>query len=303
MPKRAKMALGGAAACAGLLLLTWFAAFHVGFAARADVSILNGFVGLNRPSLRWLANSIAGLCDPKPYVYLAAVPVLVALARRRPAVALTLAAILIGANASSELLKPLLAHSRPAPLPIGVIPIGLGSWPSGHATAAMSLALCCVIASPARFRPRVAALGAVFAVAVSYSFLTLAWHYPSDVFGGYLVATTWTLLGVAGLLAVRERELRTSIAEQRARRPPLSEALGPPVLALAGALALVLVVVLARPHQVVAYARLHTTFVVGAVAIAALALVLATGLMLTLRGLSGSGPAPTGALRHRWPRG
>jgi membrane-associated phospholipid phosphatase len=303
MPRRSKLALGGAAATVGLLVFTWLAAFHVGVTARADVSILNGFTGLDRGHLTALALFIARLCDPKPYVYLAIVPVLVALLRRRPGVALTLIAIMIGANASTELLKPLLAHARPAPAPVGVTPVGLASWPSGHATAAMSLALCCVIAAPARFRPKAAALGAVFAVAVSYSFLTLAWHYPSDVFGGYLVATTWTLLGAAGLLAVGERQPREAGAEERGARLPLSEALGPPALALAGALTLALVVVIARPHAVVAYARAHTAFIVGAAAIGVLGLALATGLMLTLRGVSGSGPAPTGALRHRSPPG
>lgn len=303
MPTRAKMALGGAAASAGLMLLTWLAAFKFGFTARADASVLNGFVGLDRLHVRTLAFSIARLCSPNPYVYLASVPVLIALVRRRPLVAVTLAAILIGANASTELLKPLLAHARPVPEPTGIIPIGIGSFPSGHATAAMSLALCSVIAAPARWRPWVAALGAAFAVAVSYSFLTLAWHYPSDVFGGYLVATMWTLLGVAGLLTVSGRERRAVADEQRAVNAPLSEALGPPVLALAGALVLVVIVAIARPQAVTSYARDHTAFIVGAAAIGTLALVLATGLMLTLRGLSGSGPAPIAALRRRSPRG
>ena len=117
---------------------------------------------------------------------------------------------------TTQLLKPLLAEPRSV-LP-GDIAVGAISWPSGHATAAMSLALCSVLAAPARLRPAVAALGAVFAVAVSYSFLTLGWHYPSDVFGGYLVATAWTLLGIAALLAVRGRapaELGVELAERR----------------------------------------------------------------------------------------
>ena len=63
----------------------------------------------------------------------------------------------------------------------------------------MTLALCTVIAAPARRRPAVAAAMVAFALAVCYSFLELGWHYPSDVFGGYLVAATWTLVGIAGL--------------------------------------------------------------------------------------------------------
>ena len=69
----------------------------------------------------------------------------------------------------------------------------------------MSLALASVLAVSGSMRPAVAALGALFAVAVSYSFLTLGWHFPSDVFGGFLVAATWTLLAIAGLLATEAR--------------------------------------------------------------------------------------------------
>jgi membrane-associated phospholipid phosphatase len=295
MPRRVRFALAGAAASTGLLFVCWLLAFHVGFAARADVSVLNGFIGLGHGRNAHLAYRIARLCSPNPYVYLAAVPVLVALVRRRPLVALVIIAILIGANATTELLKPLLAATRPAS--DANTPISIGSWPSGHATAAMSLALCCLIAAPARLRPWVAALGAVFAVAVSYSFLSLAWHYPSDVCGGFLIATAWTLLGVAALFAVRDR--RASAPEPRRARIPLADALEPPVAAVFAALALVAIVVLARPHAVVQYARYHKGFVIGAIVIGALGLVIATSVMLALREFSGSGPAPRGALRRR----
>ena len=276
-----------------MLLLCWFMAFHVGFAARADVSVLNGFTGLSHGGIRELASRIANLCSPDPYVYLAAVPVLVALLRRRPLVALAIIAILIGASASTELLKHLLAANRPAPRPDAVVSATRGSWPSGHATAAMSLALCCVIAAPSRWRPWIAALGAVFTVAVSFSFLSLGWHYPSDVCAGYLIATAWTALGIAALFAVdRGRSL------VKGPRKSLLQALEPPVAAVCAALTLVVVVVLARPHEVVSYARMHKGFVIGAVVIAALALALATAVMLVLRNLSGSDQAPKGALRR-----
>jgi hypothetical protein len=41
--------------------------------------------------------------------------------------------------------------------------------------------------------------------------------------------------------------------------------------------------VLARPQAVIAYARIHTSFMVGAAAIGALGLALATGVALALR--------------------
>ena len=46
------------------------------------------------------------LCDPHRYVFWAPVVVVVALVRGRPRVALAVAAILLGANVTTETLKP-----------------------------------------------------------------------------------------------------------------------------------------------------------------------------------------------------
>jgi len=280
VPRRAKLTLASAGAALALLILTWFLTFHVGVLRRADVRILGGFADLRRPRVDPVASFIANLCDPQPYVYFVGALVGLALARRRPRVALMIGVIVFGANATTQLLKPLLAEPRF--VLSGQTPIGAASWPSGHATAAMSLALCAVLAAPARLRPVMAALGAVFAVAVSYSFLTLGWHYPSDVLGGFLVAAAWALLGLGALLAVDARHPRrvsTGVAE----RPSRGEALGPSGAVSLGVLVLAGLVAIARPRAMVAYAQAHATFVAGAATIGALALALALGLMLALR--------------------
>jgi membrane-associated phospholipid phosphatase len=284
MPPRARLGLVGAAVGVGLLIVTWYAAYHVGVINHADQSILGGFEDLQRPRLNRITSFIARLCNPHEFVCLAAVPVLVALARRRPQVAAALVVILLGANETTQLLKPLLAAPRGASL-LPLAAPGNAAWPSGHATAAMSLALCAVIAAPARLRPFVAALGAAFAVAVCFSFLELGWHYPSDVLGGFLVATTWTLLGIAAVeLAEARWPRRTSVANRELAAPQsLREALGPPAAVLLGALVLGGLLVLARPHAVVAYARAHEAFLVGAATIGAVGLALSTGMMLALR--------------------
>jgi membrane-associated phospholipid phosphatase len=284
--------------CLVALLGTWFAAFHVGLFERADQSVFSGFANLGRhPRVSALASYIARLCDPQPFVFLAVIPVAVALLRGRPRLAIAIAAILLGANVTTELLKPLLAHPRAAWLLGGRAPVGAASWPSGHATAAMSLTLTAVLAAPGRLRPVVATLGAAFTVAVSYSFLALGWHYPSDVFGGFLVAASWTAAVVAALLGAEQRHARpTSVTPSVAQgaRVSLRGALAPPGAALLGAVALACAVAVARPQEVVLYARAHEAFVVGATAIGALALLLAIGLMLVLRrsALSRSGGTP-----------
>lgn len=103
---------------------------------------------------------------------------------------------------TAETLKPLLAHTHALP---GGYWVTAASWPSGHATAATALAMCAVLVAPRRLRPTVAALGALFAAAVGFSLLVLAWHLPSDVLGGYLVGALWTALAVAGLRAAKAR--------------------------------------------------------------------------------------------------
>ncbi|MGZ4351326.1 MAG: phosphatase PAP2 family protein [Solirubrobacteraceae bacterium] len=282
MPRRARIALIGAAAGVALLALTWWVSHYTGIGKHADVSILRGFADLTRPRVDRVATFIAELCNPSRYVFLAAVPVVLALIRRRPRVALMLALVLLCANETTQLLKPLLAAPR-ALGPWG--PMDNASWPSGHATAAMSLALCAVIAAPARRRPTVAAGMAAFAIAVSYSFLVLVWHYPSDVLGGFLVAGTWTLLGVAGLSILEAR--RTGGFAQAARPPRASfsvaEALVPVALLVGVAAVLMGLVLLARPHEVISYVREHEAFVVGACSIGVLGMVLASGLSLMLR--------------------
>jgi membrane-associated phospholipid phosphatase len=289
MPRRSRLAFLGAGIGVTLLIVTWYAAFHVGIVGRADQSILGGFAGLHRPRVDEVTNFVANLCDPSPYVYFAAIVVLIAILRRRRRVAATVGLIILAANVTTQLLKPLLAQPRADSL-LGHTTVSAASWPSGHATAAMSLALCCVIVAPARRRPYVAALGAAFAVAVSYSFLELEWHYPSDVFGGFLVAATWTLLGLAALFYLDGRlTQRSSVAASAAdqvtepRRIPIRDALGPPAAVLLAAIVLAGLIVLARPHEVYAYAHAHEAFMVGAAAIAALGLALATGVMLALR--------------------
>jgi membrane-associated phospholipid phosphatase len=280
---RPRTALGGVAVGILLLLLTWFAAFHVGFVMSVDRSILYGFAGLHRPRLDAPAQFIAELCNPQPYVYLVILPVLVALGRRRPRVAVMIGAVILGANVSSQLLKPLLAAHRGDGLPGPYITPA--SFPSGHATAVMTLLLCAVIAAPARWRPAVAAFLAAFAIAVCFSFLTLGWHFPSDVLGGFELAAVWVLLGVAGLGWFEQRHPldRTALAAPRGARLSVSEALAPLAMLVLLALVAAAVIALARPVAVTQYAAAHKVFILGAATIAGLGLTLAAAATVTLR--------------------
>ncbi len=281
MHGRARNALIGATLGIALFVLIWYVRVHIGIVARADRSVLLGFAGLDRPAVNRITSFVANLCDPKPYVVLAAIPILVALARRRPRVAAMIGVVILGANATTQQLKPLLAESTGSLIP----GLGAASYPSGHATAAMTLALCSVIAVPARWRPRVAASMAAFAVAVCYSFLELRWHYPSDVLGGFLMAGIWTLLGAAALSVVDARWPQRVISPEarRAAPIPIAAALTPVAVVLLAAVAFAALLAIVRPHAVVTYARAHEAFIFGAAAIGAMSLLMATAAMLAFR--------------------
>ncbi len=193
-------ALAIAALCLAGLAATWVVAALVPITHARDATTLYDFtrIGLGRPRVDMLANHLLDLLEPGLYTVWALILIGIALLRRRPRLALAIAVVLPLAPLSAEVLKPLLAHPHAYS---GVKDITAASWPSGHATAATALALCALMAFPYALRPIVAALGTAFVFGVSCSLLILAWHMPSDVVGGYLLAGLWVSLAVACLRA------------------------------------------------------------------------------------------------------
>ncbi len=182
--------------CAVGMAATWTLAELVPAVHLRDAVALNDFTKLERPGVDALASDLLHLLEPLLYTAWALLIVAVALLRRRPRVALAVAVVLPAAPGLAELLKPLLAHPHDS---VGYQWVGPASWPSGHATAAMTLVLCALLVAPHALRPLVVALGGTFAVAVGCSLLILAWHMPSDVLGGYLLAALCVSLAVVAL--------------------------------------------------------------------------------------------------------
>jgi membrane-associated phospholipid phosphatase len=268
MPRRPRTALLAALAClAGLGVTLVLAYFAPPFGGR-DAATLQGFVDLNRPRLTpWLSH-VAHLADPGPYGLIGLALILMALARRRGRVALAIAIVLVCSEVTTQALKPLLAHPRPQEW-LGKGQISAAAWPSGHATAAMALALCGVLAVPARWRRAAATVGGLFSLAVAYAILTLGWHFPSDVIGGFLIAALWTALMVAAVWRLDEQSPPRA---EPARHSPLAD-IAPPIL-IGAALTGAVLIAAERPHAVATYAEEHPAFLLGAATIAALAALL-----------------------------
>jgi membrane-associated phospholipid phosphatase len=264
MDRRRALPLITAAACAvGLVLVGLFGLVsHAGH--QRDSAILYGFSLLWRDSTNEPLRLIARIPDPVPYAILGCLCIGVGLVRRRYWRAGAVAVLLLGTGATTHLAKHALSTPRVSQWlgPWGQV--GNATFPSGHATAAMTLALCAVLVSPPAHRATVALFGGAFAIAVGYATLALTWHYPSDVVAGYLVAGLWVSLTIAVLQRVEH-------AEPEPARPPPWE----PLVLLGGVVAVVAAAVVAlEAHAVSYYAQQRPTAVVGALLIAALAMTL-----------------------------
>jgi membrane-associated phospholipid phosphatase len=212
----AARALCVAALCVAAMALVWALAEHVPAVQWKDAIALHDFTLLSRPRLDEAASFLLHLLDPLQFVLWGAALVAIAIARERPWLALAVVGVMTLAPFTAETLKPLLAHPH---VHIGVDYIGAASWPSGHSTAAMALALSAVLVAPRRMRVPVACIGGAFALAVGCSLLILAWHMPSDVLGGYLNSTFWAALAVAAVRAAERRWPRRAVAQRSGPTP------------------------------------------------------------------------------------
>lgn len=293
---RARELLIGAAACALAFVLLLLAAYGSQRVRRIDATALQALFDVNRPGFLSLAQKVAHLGDAVFVALAGLVLAGIALARSRPRVAVTVLALIAVTSVSSQVLKTLLAYPRYADLHYGGFPVARNpapeAFPSGHSTAAMTLALCGLLVAPARLRPLAAFVGAGFALGVGFSVVVLGSHFPSDVAAGFLLATGWALVATAGLEAAARRwpprRHSTQAAAAVRRAVDTATAVGLGAAALAGALVVLLAVaaVLAsEPTAAVDYARAHTTavFVAGAITAAGTAMVVGVALALRRR--------------------
>ena len=222
----------------------------------------------------------------------------VALLRGRPRIAVAVLLLVAATSVSSQLLKALLAYPREPS-------VGASAFPSGHSTAAMTLAFCGVLVAPARLRPLAALLGLVFALGVALGVVSLGWHFPSDVVGGYLLATGWTLAVVSGLLWLEERRPerpgRATIAVRAAVDRVAAVGLVTAVVAGAALVSLVVVVVLVtRRPDLGGFVQRHTAAVVVAPLIVAAGARAARSRHGASQARRVTGAPPAGAVG--WPR-
>jgi membrane-associated phospholipid phosphatase len=272
-----------AVACVLLLAALYVVAVHTEWGQRIDDAALDG-----RTHRQSVLNATSRLLDTISIASLALGTIaimLVALVRHRPRLALTATVIVGGSCVTTEVLKRYLLD-RPD-LVGRVDTLGMtNSFPSGHATVAMSLAVALVVVVAEEVRPIAALCGFAYATLVGAGVVTAGWHRPSDVLGAYLIVTAWGAVAVAVLLwsegAVRERGSR--IARYVPSLSPFLAGAGIGLL-FGAMLGIGGTLVAARTDQLDAV-QLDATYAASIGVIAGTALVLLVALVAGMRGIA-----------------
>jgi membrane-associated phospholipid phosphatase len=121
----------------------------------------------------------------------------VGVARKRVDLAIAAAILVLAGNATTQLLKDWL----PRPTLDGLT--YPNSLPSGHTTAAASVAFALVIVVPAALRGPAALVGAGYTAAIAIGTVWARWHRPSDIIAALLVVLAWGALAVFGVRLLR----------------------------------------------------------------------------------------------------
>jgi membrane-associated phospholipid phosphatase len=201
-----KWPAAAAFACATMLGLLALLVYGTESFSHLDVELFHRLSAHHHTRWGEWAEAIALLADPLPVIGFLAAACGIALLRRRPAEMLAALAVVAGASLTTQLLKTLLSHPSARAL-LGVEahakPI---AFPSGHTTAAFAIAIAFAFVVPRALQPATLLLGAVFGCLVGCSVVVIAWHYPSDALGGFLVAAGWGFAVLAVLRAASEPE-------------------------------------------------------------------------------------------------
>ena len=249
--------------------LVYKVALGTGWGFRLDSSVLGQ--GVDRGANPGVYNATSRLLDTIDISSLAVVGfgiATIAVMRRRPASAIAAGALIVGANVTTQILKKALGSSDP--LGSEGVRAGVGAYPSGHATVALSLALALVIVAPPALRALMAVAATLYASGVGIAVVALGWHYPSDVIGGFAVCAAWAAAAAVGAWAFSGR---------RQTSPPRDTAgVTAALIAAVAVAAAVATAAVSRRDRLIVFADVHPRLIAGAIGITACAAVISVAL-------------------------
>lgn len=197
MPRNVRTPLIAATLCAAAIVPLAVAAYAVGPVQHLDLRLLLHFGEPESSGTRGFESGMVRFGGLGPTLFFLAIIFAFGWFSDRRREALTALAVVLGANLTTQVLKLLLAHPRNTGVP-GHLPWST-AFPSGHTTAATSIAAALVLVAAPRWRWPAAVVGLGYGLAVGAATVTTRWHYPSDVLGGLLVVGAWTFTAIVVL--------------------------------------------------------------------------------------------------------
>lgn len=169
--------LAFAGICVLVATAVYLFAFHTARGEHWDTEIQNAATaGRDIPTVQAASAGLIDTISIGSLVLLGGGLVAVALILGRRYAAAGAVIVVAGANVSTQVLKALQSGH---------------TFPSGHATVAMSLAVAAVLAVPPAWTLLAGLVGGAYAAGVGVSLVIQAAHFPSDVAAGYLMAGAW----------------------------------------------------------------------------------------------------------------
>ncbi len=164
---------------------------------------LRGAISIS-PALQDSVDAVLNVVSIGSLLGAMAVVAFIALLRLARLLGLAAITLLVGANASTWLLKNVLLP-RPDLGVDEIAPATLNSLPSGHTTAAYSAVVALLIVMPRLSRGPLAFMGASYAAVTGLATMWAGWHRAADSVAAYLVVGVWATVSIAGVIWLGSR--------------------------------------------------------------------------------------------------
>ena len=206
------------AACVLLAVAVYLGAFYVPVFEELDAELFDRLVAVDLadPPSEPVTDGLTALIEPYAYGFVCALVVAAGWRWAGPVRTLAAAVAIVGANVTTQLLKPGLAATREHD-ELGR-QVDFASWPSGHVTAAAVVVLAAVLVAGPTARRAIAIGGGILTTGVAFSVVANGWHYPSDALGGLLVAGAWASAAAAWVSSRRPAPAATAAPRRRWQR-------------------------------------------------------------------------------------
>ncbi|MEV6597442.1 phosphatase PAP2 family protein [Actinoplanes sp. NPDC051346] len=196
---------------AALVALVYYVCVRTAPGQSADTLAMRG-ADVHHPRIEQILRRALDATSLVSLVAVSLAAAAIGIVRRRADLTIAAAVLVLGANVTTQLLKTRLPRpdldNFPAP----------NSFPSGHTTAAASVAFALILVLPFAIRGTVALAGAAYVTTIAVATIWAEWHRPSDTAAALLIVLAWSALASA---LVRARRVRITGVAARPNRKAL----------------------------------------------------------------------------------